>query len=331
MTCWRNGMSVGYSMVETELFQSLRHCVVAYSGGVDSHVLLHLMAGLQTTLDLRVTAVHVNHGLSDQAARWATHCQEVCQDLSVPFSCVAVTATPKPGDSPEAAARLARYAALSAFIDSPDTALLTAHHQDDQAETVLLQLMRGCGVKGLSGMPRIKPFGKGSLLRPLLNHSQEAITAYANAQSLRWVEDDSNKDVTFDRNFIRHQVMPLLQSRRAGVNAALQRSAIHAAEASELLDALAATDLEAVVLANPAQLDIQALRALSAARQRNVLRYWLQQLGLPLPSTKILSEIQSSVLHAKPSAKPRLQWAGVTCWREGLVMEASSTAVMKSF
>ena len=282
---------------------------VAYSGGRDSHVLLHVLASSQGQLPGELRAIHVNHGLHPHAARWARHCQTVCGALSVPLTVVEVDASAGDGESPEAAARRARYQAFARLVGEGDC-LLTAHHRDDQAETLLLQLLRGSGPHGLAGMPARALFGKGLHARPLLDCTRAQLDAYAAARKLEWIEDPSNRDTGLRRNFIRHQVMPVLAAQWPAVAGTLSRSAAHCAEAAQLLDDLAAGDLRRVEGRQPGQLELAALLNLDEARQRNVMRYWIRSQGFPLPRQAHLERIQRDVLHAAPGRSPRVCWTG---------------------
>ncbi|MEW5756582.1 MAG: tRNA lysidine(34) synthetase TilS [Pseudomonadota bacterium] len=295
---------------------------VAYSGGVDSHCLLHALAALSPrhpALDLN--AVHVHHGLSLNADAWAAHCRAVCAQLQIPIQLIHVDAKPANGQSPEAAAREARYAALRRIVQPGDW-LLTAHHQDDQAETLLLQLLRGSGVKGLAGMPARSAFAQGLLLRPLLDFSRAELEDYARAQGLRWVEDESNLFRGYDRNFLRHELVPLLRERWPAAQALFARTARHCAEAAELLDELARLDLQAILAEDSQTIHIPALLALSESRQRNALRGWITAAGFRLPETAQLEQIQRNVLHAAWDATPcvRCGAAEVRRYRDGLYL-----------
>src|SRR3989338_9465331 len=187
--------------------------VIAYSGGLDSHVLLHAASQCCN----HVIAVHVNHQLNKQSGAWATHCQQTCTDLNVDCYIETVSLDLKPGDSVEEKARLMRYAALEKYIDK-NSVLLTAHTLNDQAETFLLQALRGAGPKGLSAMPIQKKFGEGMLYRPLLTCSRDDVSAYANAHQLQWIDDESNQDTRFNRNFLPRDIFPLLKARYSAVH-----------------------------------------------------------------------------------------------------------------
>lgn len=266
---------------------------------MDSMVLLDLLLPASRALGVQLHAMHVHHGLSANADAWATFCAEQCAAAGVPLQLVYVQLDRDSGLGLEAAAREARYAALaSAQADH----ILLAHHQDDQAETLLLQLLRGAGAKGLAAMAAHDSARK--LLRPLLNVSRDDIQAYAVQHQLRWVDDESNADTQFDRNFCRQQVLPVLAQRFPAASAALARSAAHLADAAHLLDELAALDSESAV--HGQQLSVTSLAELSTSRAGNLLRWWLAAHGLPMPSTAKLHEVLSQLLGAKADAVLKL-------------------------
>ena len=252
---------------------------VALSGGLDSTVLLHLLAHLRQTHSLpALSAVHVHHGLQAAAEAWPAHCQALCDSLGVPLQVFHVQV--RPGASLERAARDARYQAFESVVQAHEV-LLTGQHRDDQAETLLFRLLRGAGVSGLAGMPRQRTLGEGHLCRPLLDVSRAELEAYASANALTWVEDPSNTQTDFSRNYLRHEIFPALLKRWPQATASMARSAAHCAEAQGLLDELAQQDLagassdsEFSWLGLPS-LALAPIAALSAARQRNALRHWL--------------------------------------------------------
>jgi len=312
--------------VPEKLLEQLRTCPaacywVAYSGGLDSHVLLHALAGLGERLDRDIGAVHVNHGLQAAADRWERHCARVCAALDVPMTVLPVDAAAAAGDSPEAAARSARYAALAAWLPAGHC-LLSAQHQDDQAETLLLQLLRGSGVSGLAAMPVVAALGAGRLLRPLLPYTRQALHDYALAAHLSWVEDPSNTDTAFDRNYLRRHIMPVLRQRWPAAPAALARSAVHCAEAAALLARLAEQDLEAVSDRGRGVVFMESLTALPAGRQRNVLRHWIRETAGKVPSTAVLARIRNDLLRSRRDASPCVQWGGyeVRRYRDALYL-----------
>ena len=282
---------------------------VAYSGGCDSHVLLHALSQLQQSQGFELKAVYVNHNLSPNAVEWGGHCQQVCVDLEIAFVGLDVDASPQSGESPEAAARNARYQAITETLQAGDY-LCTAHHQDDQAETLLLQLLRGAGPKGLAGMPQASALGKATQLRPLLGFSQAQLQVYAEQYGLYWIEDESNSDTGFNRNYLRHEVMPLLRQRWPAVDATIARSANNCAEAAELIEVLAEQDYQLVKVKGSSELSISNLFDLDKSRLKNVLRYWIRLSNLPLPSDKKLQHIISDVLHAAEDKTPLVYWPG---------------------
>ncbi|MHC8288462.1 tRNA lysidine(34) synthetase TilS [Pseudomonas sp. XS1P51] len=255
---------------------------IAFSGGLDSTVLLHLLANLAKTESLpALSAIHIHHGLQAAADAWPEHCQSVCDALGVPLQVIRVQV--QPGASLERAARDARYGAFIQATQANEV-LLTAQHRDDQAETLLFRLLRGAGVRGLSGMPGKRSLGRGHLLRPLLDVTRVELETYASEHQLRWIEDPSNQDRQFSRNYLRHQVLPVLTERWPQAAATIARSAAHLNEAQGLLDELAHIDLvyastlsEFDWLGLPS-LDLSALTKLSAARQRNAMSHWLAEL-----------------------------------------------------
>lgn len=283
---------------------------VAYSGGLDSHVLLHALAGLRSELPTtEVQAVYIDHGLQAASRQWGKHCAAVCAALHIPFQMICVNAHAARGISPEAAARTARYQVLAGLLE-PDDQLLTAHHQDDQAETLLLQLLRGAGSHGLAAMPYCAPLGQGSHVRPLLGFSRAELHAYALHQQLTWIEDTSNTDVAFERNYLRADIMPRLRARWPAMGATLARSAQHAARAAHLSDVVAHIDLRAA--RGPANNTLSAaqLLTLDDARQHNVLRGWIKHLDLPTPSAAHIERILQDVVSSAWDATPCVRWPG---------------------
>lgn len=281
---------------------------VAYSGGADSHALLHALATLRDTLGGELRAVHVDHGLHPDAGAWARHCAQVGADLRIPLRVLRVDARAGRGESPEAAARTARYAALRELV-GPGELLLTAHHADDQAETVLLQLLRGAGPAGLAGMAARRRFGAGVLVRPLLGFTRAALRGYAAAHALAWIEDSANADPAVARSHLRHTVVPALAARWPGFAATLTRAAAHQAEAARVLEGVARADLAALG-GGAAGLAVEGLRALDPARQRLVLRAWLRASGLPVPPAARLERGRRDLLGARDDREPAVRWPG---------------------
>jgi tRNA(Ile)-lysidine synthase len=300
--------SANYLRQQLSALPADARCWVAYSGGVDSHALLHALAALRPMLPSRIAAVHVNHGLQADAGAWDRHCRDVCAELEVEYVSLQVNGRAAAGESREAAARAARYAALADWLP-PRHYLLTAQHQDDQAETLLLQLLRGSGVKGLAAMPALATFGRGYLLRPLLERRRGALLEYAVANRLDWVEDPSNEDISLDRNFLRHAVLPLLGQRWPALAATLSRSARHCAEAALVLEQLAEQDAGALTNGSADTLSVSGLRRLSPQRRSNALRHWLVRQCGRSPSTAVLARIVDEVLLGRADAEACVRWS----------------------
>jgi tRNA(Ile)-lysidine synthase len=278
-------------------------CWVAYSGGLDSCVLLHALHACGGRLHAEIGAVHVNHGLQAHAGEWEVRCRQACEALGVRYVSLSVDAAAGPGESPEAAARAARYAALRRWLPAGHC-LLTAQHRDDQAETLLLQLLRGSGVHGLAAMPELSTFGNGLHLRPLLDYPRSELHTWALAAGLTWVEDPSNIDTAFDRNFLRAGVMPVLRQRWPAAATSLARSAAHCAEAADLIGQLAELDLQHVQGRHAGTLSVAGLDSLPAARRRNVLRHWMRAHTGTFPPAAILAHVLRDVLASRHDAEP---------------------------
>ncbi|MDH3620427.1 MAG: tRNA lysidine(34) synthetase TilS, partial [Gammaproteobacteria bacterium] len=287
--------------------------VIAFSGGLDSTVLLHALHATSEQHGVPLLAIHVDHGLHDDSGDWARHCESVATGLGVCHRCLSVAVQLESGQGPEASAREARYTALHGELRGGDW-LLSAHHREDQAETLLINLVRGSGPAGIAGIGKLRPFGPGWLVRPLLDVERVELETYAAADGLQWVEDPSNQDRRFDRNFLRHEILPRLKARWPDIAARLQRSAQHASEASQLLANLAEIDLESLGGA-PERLPIDALTALSSARQRNLLRHALRSLGLSTPTALQLRRILEEVIPAREDAQPLVSWPGAAVRR----------------
>jgi tRNA(Ile)-lysidine synthase len=284
---------------------------VAFSGGRDSTVLLHAMARLRDEGRFVLRAAHVNHGIQGAAAQWAEHCVATAARLAVPCEVLTVTVRNDRGKGLEAEAREVRYAALRQVL-RPGEWLLTAHHADDQLETVLLHLFRGSGVSGLAGIPRDTAFGRGRLCRPLLDVAAGSLTDYAAGHlvpdGLGWLTDPMNADAGFDRAFVRHEVTPVLRHRFPAAASAIGRTAVLAAEAAGLLDELARADARDAVVAN--RVSLEAIARLSPARQRNLIRWLARDRGWATPPERRLREGLAQLLAAAPGRQPVLAWAG---------------------
>jgi tRNA(Ile)-lysidine synthase len=299
--------------------------VVAYSGGIDSHVLLYCCKKLKLT----VRAVHVHHGLQNIADEWVIHCQNICRELNVPLDVIYVDASKKKGQSPEEAARRVRYRALQNNLKGGDC-LLTAQHLNDQAETLLLQLFRTAATAGLSAMPAQRQLGEYSLLRPLLSFSRQEIEAFAEENILNWIEDPTNQDISYDRNFIRNEIIPLLTNRWPGITGQLSTVASLQSNNLQVLEDMAAIDLANIIILPACQsiasfyrvvsvLSISRLKKLSLARRLNVLRYWViksvnnQAIKISSrisPTRHLLEEIDRTLINSAQDANPVITFSG---------------------
>lgn len=278
--------------------------VVGYSGGLDSTVLLHLLAS-QADSATRLLAVHVNHGISPNAMNWQQHCQCVCDQLGIPL--VVESVEFDPSKNIEAHARAARYQALAGHL-APEAALVLAHHQDDQAETLLMNLFRGAGISGLAAMQAVSHFQNYPLYRPLLDYSRAQLEDYAKTHALIWIEDESNTDLHYTRNFVRQSLMPTLRQRWPAVTATLARAASHCHQAEENLEALAKLDADADL--SQRRLNWTRCINLPKARRANVMQQWFRQQRLRMPTALTFDRLIEELFSARPDSQPQIVWDG---------------------
>ena len=290
-----------------------RFCV-AYSGGLDSTALLTALASLRDRAGFQLRALHVDHGLHADSAHWAVAARAQARRLGVTCQVLRVRIRRSSGESIEALAREARYTALTGALAALEQ-LITAHTQDDQLETVLLALSRGGGLRGLSAMNARSNLAGHALLRPLLAVSRAQLARYAQAKKLVWIEDLTNLDERFDRNYLRRRVLPAWRERWPALAATASRSASHVAEAQQQLTRSGRH--AAAQAADGAALRVSVLRALDPAARRNLLLYWIAARGMALPDHRRLSEIAGPLLEARSDAMPRVQWRGGELRRHG--------------
>ncbi|HNC86160.1 MAG TPA: tRNA lysidine(34) synthetase TilS, partial [Agitococcus sp.] len=305
-------LSTVTNFLTQHLNPNIQRLVIAYSGGVDSHVLLDMAVQVQQLHQRPIKIIHVHHGLSQYANDWANHVEQVAQAYNVDYVIKRVSVNQQQA-SLEDAARQARYQAINQELVIGDV-LLLAHHQQDQAETFLLRLMRGSGVTGLAAMKdsNVVPFNRLTIpaWRPLLTVNKSQILAYAQQRQLNWIEDDSNTDERLNRNYLRHQVIPTLQQRWPQTVERVSAASQRLQEAEQLLQDLAEMDYQQVK-DQVNSLNITRLAQLSDARRHNVLRYWLQQLGFNLPDYQQLAKLWTEVCLAKEDAQPMYYWPHV--------------------
>ncbi|NLG75835.1 MAG: tRNA lysidine(34) synthetase TilS [Xanthomonadaceae bacterium] len=294
---------------------------VAYSGGLDSTVLLVAMARIRDELGKQVRAIHIDHQLQQGSAHWAKRCERTAVEIGVPFRHVRVDVNVG-SDGVEAGARRARYEALRREMNEEE-ALLTAHHADDQLETVLLALLRGAGPRGLSASPAVRSFGPGSLVRPLLDFTRTDLERWAREERLTWVADPMNESISYDRNYLRHEIVPRLRTRwpAAALNAVRSAALVH--ESAQLLETLADIDLRS--LAVDGCLDVSGLREMSPPRRRNVLRHWLRSHGVRAPSARRLAAIDHDMLVAQHDRVPAARVEGAVIRRHRNLLYCIST------
>ncbi len=315
MDSLKHKASTLYSALENDTFYqhlcSLTpqpHYLIAYSGGLDSHVLLHLLSRLQTKDPLlKLRSIYIDHGLQAISKSWAAHCQHTASSLGIPHQTISLNLTPAKGQSIEALARDARYQALAPHLHAQET-LLTAQHQDDQAETLLIQLLRGSGLDGLAAMPESISFAQGYHVRPLLNMPQSALEAYAKHYQLKHITDPSNADTRFNRNYLRHHVTPILKQRWPEMAKTLTRVARFQAEASQLLATYVSKELADYRHKQDNTLSVSALKQADWLKQKALLREWIKTSGFPAPSEIKLQHIISDVLESTKHSQPIVHW-----------------------
>lgn len=300
------------SLVATALTDSLaRHArggqllSVAYSGGADSAVLLHAAKSIAPVLGFHLSAIHVHHGLSPNADEWSYHCERSCAHLGIELRVIRVKVEPERGEGVEAAARRVR---LEALLDHPADRVLMAHHADDQAETVLHNLLRGAGPRGAAAIPELR----GRVLRPFLNLPRQTLLAYAEAHKLAWLEDESNADRKHTRNFLRHEVLPVIKRRFPRAVEQLSAAARRFGDVQLLLDDLALNDLGTDHFSFPASINL--LRGLSEVRAQNAVRALLSGHKVQLPDERRLNEFVRQLRTAANDRHPRLEMGAYVLW-----------------
>jgi len=283
-------------------FLADKKIVVALSGGIDSVVLLHY---LNKHYSDQIRVIHCNHHISDHSNDWEDFSKRLCEKLNLDIDILDLDIPQS--NNLEEAARIKRYESLKASINI-DEVICTAHHQNDQAETLLIQLLRGSGSRGLSAMPKLKTFGKGLLYRPFIDIEKSEIRAYAIENHLDWAEDDSNNDEKFTRNFLRHNILPQLEKLYPHVHKNIARASKHQSELSKISDDLAILDIESLGLLKNNRLQSDQLKKMVKYRLKNVLRYHLNQLNFRSPSEKVLEQM-IQLVRAKADSVPVVSWS----------------------
>ncbi len=282
-----------------------RKFLLAYSGGLDSHVLLHIFASYK----IELTVIYVDHGVNAKSTEWGLHCERTCRDLNIKFIQKKLHKT-RDLLNLEEKLRQSRYQLFESLLEKNDI-LLTAHHQNDQAETLLLQLCRGAGLPGLSAMPRIKTLGQGFHARPLLDFTRDDLLRYAQYHQLNWIEDESNANPQFTRNFLRHEVMPILTKRWPTITNTLARVAENCMDAQRLIDLSTQDLLVETQGGETGTLSVKKLLLLDFVEQRHVLRAWISQVKFLLPSQVKMQQILQTILLAREDKTPCVGWGNV--------------------
>ena len=280
---------------------------IAFSGGIDSTVLLYAVSQLCNTSKRSIRAIHINHQLHADAQEWEQHCMRQCERLGIDYLSVNVDITPHRANGIEGAARQVRYQAFMNTLDENDV-LLMAHHADDQIETVLLQLFRGTGLHGLAGCAPSRQLGAAKLIRPFIHISRQEIEEYANEKALSWLEDPSNNSTVHDRNYLRHKVIPMLHSRWEGLRDVIGRTSQWQKESIEIMESVAVEDIGSHIVG--ASLPLTQVATLGDARLKNVLRWWIRANGFLVPSAEVQQRIVQDVVRSRGDCEACIQWQG---------------------
>ncbi len=322
----RNWRKIDAQTLYRTLFNTLRlpndaRIHVGVSGGLDSVVLLHLLATLREFTEISLTTLHAHHGLHPDADRWQEFCERLCAKWSVTFKTRRLDVPVKNGDGYEASARKARYRWYASIV-KPTDYLLLAHQRDDQAETVLLNLLRGAGIRGLCAMSLTSSFERRRVIRPLLGYDRQQLVAYADEHQLEWVEDASNRDITYSRNYLRHQIVPLLRARWPAVSGVLARTAERMRRTQILLEEVAAADLQLTesqavegLAGTGHKMSLSGLGHLSDSRFGNLLSYWLRSRGFKPPSHRQLDRVIAELIRRSGSTSAVNRWPGTEARR----------------
>ena len=296
-----------FSIFESSIASSLEkksydEFLIAYSGGCDSTALLYFAKQVAKKNKINIRAIHVNHNLNKESKKWENHCKEFCKEINVELYIENINIILKPGDSIEEKAREERYSSIYSQMGKK-TLMMTAHHGDDQAETFLYQLFRGSGAKGLSSMPRIKKIKKGFHLRPFLAFNKKTLEDFLESKTLSYIEDQSNNNTDFSRNFIRKEILPDIKKKWPSCASTISRSAKNISESYKLNEDLAMIDIQKFLVKNICKLSI-SVRGLDKYRCNNVIRYWISKNNYRMPSSEQMNSIYSNVINAGKDKVP---------------------------
>jgi len=303
----RNTLSKSDLKEFLDSFSDSKKIIISYSGGIDSSVLLHLLFSIRENLKQSLEVIHINHGLYEKSDDWERFCKKECASYNIPFTAISIHENCPKNVSVECWARDKRYFLIGKEM-SKDDVLLTAHHMDDQVETFFLQALRGAGPRGLSSMPVVKRFGDGFHARPFLHIRRSELERYAKINNLLWQDDQSNSDIRYDRNYLRHRVLANVENSWPSYRQNISRVISHQKESMNLLGEIALEDMKKVLCKNLINLDIKMLKKLSLPRQKNLIFYWLDNLNLEKPGSKHMSQIITTLINAGPDKSPCVNW-----------------------
>lgn len=303
-------------------FTDSKHIVIAFSGGIDSSVMLNIMCKKRDKLKQSIEAIYIDHGLNDKSAEWGVFCSKECEKHQIAFKTIKIKEDCPKNSSIEAWARNIRY---SLFVESmkKNDILLTAHHQDDQVETFFLQLLRGAGPQGLASMPIVKKIEHIFHIRPFLYFQRKEIIEYAHNHNISWLEDETNYDVKYQRNFIRHNVLPEISKVWPSYQQNILRTIKHQVEYKKILDEIAMIDIETVSTNNFNNLDVNLIKKLSVERQKNLIFFWLKKINLESPTSKHMDQIINTLINSDQEKSPCVNWNNTELRRYKTLLYAS--------
>ena len=290
-----------------EKFSQSKKIIIAYSGGIDSSILLHLLFSIKEDLKQSLEAIHINHGLHDKSNDWEKFCRRKCESYNISFRAISIKENCPKNVSVECWARDKRYSLIAKEIKNNDI-LLTAHHMDDQIETFFLQVFRGAGPRGLASMPVIKKISNGYHARPFLNIQRSELEKYASINKILWQDDDTNSDIRYERNYLRHKVLVYLEKAWPSYRKSISRVVSHQKESMSILSEIALEDMREVLCKNFINLDVKILKGLSLPRQKNLIFYWLDSLNLEKPGSKHMHQIIKTLINTSSDKSPCVNW-----------------------
>ena len=304
-------------------FDNSNHIVIAYSGGIDSSVLLNIMCANKEHLKQSIEVIHVNHGLHEKSSNWEDFCKKECEKYKVTFKSIKIQEDCPKENSVEAWARNMRYKLISKHVKKNDI-LITAHHKDDQVETFFLQLLRGSGVHGLASMPVIKEFKNGFHVRPFLSFQRNEITKYAKENNISWIDDETNLDINYQRNFLRHNVLPTIDANWLSYRESILRVISHQADSMKIHNEIAQLDMEKISCNDTSNLHVGLIKELSEERKKNLIFFWLKNLNLETPSSKHMKQIISALINSDQQKSPCVNWGNTEVRRYKKFLYASN-------